>query len=138
MQLIVIRRQPRHRNIDRVKRFAGRARDRRVRKEVLRAKIFAFWATKRARRIGPVNAVTDRQVVRLIQESAKHTARAAEYTVHPPKSHRLRNGPGVARRGQGLMERAGQLERTLAIARGRVGTSGEHPGQRVRPDALAR
>ena len=92
MQLIVIRRQPRHRNIARVKQVAGRTRDRRVRKEVRRAKIFAFWATKRARRIGPVNAVTDRQVVRLIQESAKHTARAAEYTVHPPKSHRLRNG----------------------------------------------
>ena len=92
MQLIVIRRQPRHRNVARVKSVAGRARDRRVRKEARRAKIFAYWATKRARRIGPVNAVTDRQVVRLVQESAKHTARAAEYTLRPPKSHRLRNG----------------------------------------------
>ena len=65
--------------------------DRRVRREIRRAKVYAFCASHRARRIGIAKALTDKRITRNLRKSASHTARAASFAIHPRPSHRLRN-----------------------------------------------
>jgi hypothetical protein len=65
--------------------------DRRVRREVRWAAVEFALAARRAQAVGVENAATDRRVQRRVSRATAHAARAVEYTVSPPRSHRLRN-----------------------------------------------
>jgi hypothetical protein len=65
--------------------------DRRVRREIRRAKIYAFCASRRARRIGVARTITDKRVSRNLSKSVSHAARAATFAIRPRPRHRVRN-----------------------------------------------
>ncbi len=63
----------------------------RVRREVRRATAHASRATRRARRIGPTQAIGDRCVAREVHRARGHLTRAATLAMHPRRTHRIRN-----------------------------------------------
>jgi hypothetical protein len=65
------------------------ATDPRVRAEARRATRSAYRATRRARRVGPANALTDKGVARDLRRASRHASRAAELAMRPPR-HRGR------------------------------------------------
>lgn len=65
--------------------------DPRVRRELRRAAGHTSRATRRARHIGPAQAMGDRCIAREMHRTHRHLARAVDLAIHPRRSHRVRN-----------------------------------------------